>query len=77
MKDEEIIEAVYDAAFDYINSVVPPKRIEDLDIAVGMDAGEVTIEVRLVTDRGEAVDQRTVDEAIKIASEKADEMMGK
>jgi hypothetical protein len=76
MKDEIVIEAVYEAAIDYIYSVVPPKRIEDLDIAVGMDDGEVTIEVRLVTDRGEAIDQRTVDETIKIASEKADELMG-
>ncbi len=37
MNDEEVIEAVYDAALEYIHSVVPPKRIEDLDIAVGMD----------------------------------------
>jgi hypothetical protein len=77
MSDEELIEAVYDAALEYIYSVVPSKRVEDLDIAVGMEDGEVTIEVRLVTDRGEEVDQRTVDEAIKVASEKADEMMGK
>ena len=69
--------AVYDAALEYIRSVVPPKRIEDLDIVVGMDDGEVTVEIRLVTDRGETIDQRTVDETIKIASEKADELMGK
>jgi len=77
MKEEDVIGAVYDAALEYVNSVVPPKRVEDLDIAVGIDAGEVTIEVRLVTDRGEAIDQRTVDETIKIASEKAEELMGK
>jgi hypothetical protein len=76
MRDEEVIEAVYDSALEYIHSVVPPKRVEDLDIAVGIDDGEVTIDIRLVTDRGEAIDQRTVDEAIKIASEKADELMG-
>lgn len=75
MKDEAIIEAVYEAALEYINSVVPPKRIDDLDIVVGMDEGEVTIDVRLITDRGEAVDQKTVDEAIRVASEKADELM--
>jgi hypothetical protein len=77
MTDEEAIEAVYNAALEYIYSVVPPKRIEDLDIAVGMDEGEVTIDIRLITDRGEAVDQKTVDEAIKVASEKADELMGR
>lgn len=75
MKDEAIIEAVYEAALEYINSVVPPKRIDDLDIVVGMDEGEVTIDVRLITDRGEAVDQKTVDDAIRVASEKADELM--
>jgi hypothetical protein len=77
MKDEKVIEAVYDAALEYINSVVPPKRVEDLDIAVGMDDGEVTIDIRLITDRGEAIDQKTVDEAMKVASEKADELMKK
>ncbi len=77
MKDEDVIGAVYDAALEYIYSVIPPKRIDDLDIAVGMDEGEVTIEVRLITDRGEAVDQKTVDEAIKVASEKAATLMGK
>ncbi len=77
MKDEAVIEAVYNAALEYIYSVVPAKRIDDLDIAVGMDEGEVTIDIRLVTDRGEAVDQKTVDEAIRVASEKAEELMGK
>ncbi len=75
MNDEGVIEAVYNAALEYIYSVVSPKRVEDLDIAVGIDDGEVTIDIRLVTDRGEAIDQRTVDETIKIASEKADELM--
>ncbi|HTY91566.1 MAG TPA: DUF3194 domain-containing protein [Methanocella sp.] len=77
MKDEAIIEAVYDAALEYIYSVVPSKRVEDLDIAVGIDEGAVTIDIRLVSDRGEAVDQKTVDEALRVASEKADELMGK
>jgi hypothetical protein len=77
MTDEQVIEAVYNAALEYIYSVVPPKRIEDLDIVVGMDEGEVTIEVRLITDRPEEIDQKTVEEAIKVASEKADELMGK
>jgi hypothetical protein len=77
MNDEGVIEAVYNAALEYINSVVPPKRVEDLDIVVGMDDGEVTIDIRLLTDRGKAIDQRTVDEAIKVASEKADELMEK
>ncbi len=77
MNDEQVIGAVYEAALEYIYSVVPSKRIEDLDIIVGMDEGEVTIDVRLLTDRGEAIDQRTVDEAINVASEKADELMGK
>lgn len=77
MKDEEIIEAVYDAALDYIYSVVPSKRIEDLDVAVGVDDGEVTIDIRLVTDRSVEVDQKTAEEAVKVASEKADELMGK
>ncbi|BAI62693.1 conserved hypothetical protein [Methanocella paludicola SANAE] len=76
MKDEALIEAVYDAALEYIYSVVPVKRIDDLDIAVALDEGEVTIDIRLITDRGEAVDQKTVDEAIKVASEKAEKLMG-
>lgn len=75
MKDEALIEAVYDAALEYIYSVVPAKRIDDLDIAVALDEGEVTIDIRLITDRGEAVDQKTVDEAIKVASEKAERLM--
>jgi hypothetical protein len=75
MKDEDVIEAVYDAALDYIYSVVPPKRIQDLDISVGIDDGEVTIDIRLVTDRSFEIDQKTVEDAVKIASEKADELM--
>jgi len=75
MKDEDVIEAVYNAALDYIYSVVPPKRILDLDISAGMDDGEVTIDIRLITDRSVEIDQRTVDEAVKVASEKADELM--
>ncbi|WP_174590760.1 DUF3194 domain-containing protein [Methanocella conradii] len=77
MLDEQVVEAVYNAALEYIYSVVPPKLIEDLDIVVGLDEGEVTIEVRLVTSRPGEVDQKTVDEAIKVASEKADELMRK
>lgn len=77
MNDEAVIEAVYEAALEYIYSVVPAKRIDDLDIVVGIDGGEVTIDIRLATDRGDAVDQKTVDEAIRVASEKADELMGK
>lgn len=77
MQDEAIIEAVYNAALDHIYSVVPPKRIQDLDIVVGLDDGEVTIDIRLVTDRIGEIDQRTVDEAVKVASEKADELLGK
>lgn len=77
MLDEQVAEAVYNAALEYIYSVVPPKLIEDLDIVVGLDEGEVTIEVRLVTSRPGEVDQKTVDEAIKVASEKADELMRK
>ena len=75
MKDEEIIEAVYNAALDHINSVVPPKMVHDLDIVVGMDDGEITVEVRLITGRSEEIDQKTVEEAVKVASEKADELM--
>ncbi len=37
MKDEEIIAAVYDAAVDYIYSVVPSKRIEDLEVTIELD----------------------------------------
>ncbi len=75
MKEEDIIAAVYDAAVDYIYSVVPPKRIEDLDVVVGLENKEISIDVRLVTDRGDEIDQKTVDEAIQVASEKADELL--
>lgn len=77
MKDEEIITAVYDAAVDYIYSVVPSKRIDDLEVTVGLDAGEISIDVQLVTDRGVDVDQKTVDEAVQVASEKADALLEK
>lgn len=75
MKEEKIIEAVYDAAFEYIYSVVPQKRIEDIDVSVSLEEMELIIDIRLVTDRGEEVDQRTVDEAIKYASEKAESIL--
>jgi hypothetical protein len=75
MKDEEVITAVYDAAVDYIYSVVPSKRIEDLEVSVGLDGKELFIDIRLVTDRGVDVDQKTADEAVQVASEKADELM--
>jgi hypothetical protein len=77
MKSEEVITAVYDAAVDYIYSVVPAKRIDDLDISVGLENKEISIDIRLITDRGEEIDQRTVDEAVKVASEKADALMKK
>lgn len=77
MKDEEVIGAVYNTVLEYINSVVPSKRVEDLDVSVSIEDRDLIINIRLVTDRGEEIDQRTVDEAIKIASEKADEMMEK
>jgi hypothetical protein len=77
MKSEEVITAVYDAAVDYIYSVVPAKRIDDLDISVGLENKEISIDIRLITDRGEEIDQRTVDEAMKVASEKADALMKK
>ncbi len=76
MTDEEIIEAVYKAAFDYISSVVPPKMIQDLEISVTKDDADITIDIQLVTTRTADVDQRTVEEAVKVASEKADELMG-
>ncbi|HMK48215.1 MAG TPA: DUF3194 domain-containing protein [Methanocella sp.] len=75
MDEEAIIEAVYQAAIDHIYSVVPAKRVEDLDVSVCIEGQEITIEVVLLTDRGEGIDQRTADEAIRIASEKADELM--
>jgi hypothetical protein len=77
MRDEEVITAVYDAAVDYIYSVVPAKRIDDLDVSVGLENREISIDIRLITDRGEDIDQRTVDEAIKVASEKADVLLRK
>ena len=77
MKEEDIIAAVYDAAVDYIFSVVPPKRIDDLDVAVGLEDKEISIDIRLVTDRGDAIDQKTVDEAVQVASEKADALLEK
>lgn len=76
MTDEEIIEAVYKAAFDYVNSVVPPKMIQDLEISISKDDADITIDIQLVTSRTADVDQRTVEEAVKVASEKADELMG-
>jgi hypothetical protein len=75
MSEEEIIDAVYKAAYDYINSVVPPKMIQDLDISVAMDDADISIDIQLVTTRPAEVDQRTVEEAVKVASEKADELM--
>ncbi len=77
MKDDEVITAVYDAAVDYIYSVVPSKRIEDLDVSVEINNKEISIDIKLITDRGVDVDQTTVDEAVQIASEKADELLGK
>ena len=77
MKDADFIEAVYNAALDYIYSVIPPKRIQDLDVSAGLEDGEVTIDIRLITDRPGEIDQKTVDEALRVASEKADELMGK
>jgi hypothetical protein len=77
MKDEEVITAVYDAAVDYIYSVVPSKRIEDLDVSVEINSKEISIDIKLITDRGVDVDQKTVDEAAQVASEKADELMSK
>jgi len=75
MKDEEVITAVYDAAVDYIYSVVPSKRIEDLDVSVEINEKEISIDIKLITDRGVDVDQTTVDEAVQVASEKADALM--
>ena len=75
MKDEDVIAAVYDAAVDYIYSVVPAKRVDDLDVSVGLEDKEISVDIRLVTDRGEAIDQKTVDEAVKVASEKADTLL--
>jgi hypothetical protein len=77
MKDDEVITAVYDAAVDYIYSVVPSKRIEDLDVSVEINDKEISIDIKLITDRGVDVDQITVDEAVQVASEKADELLEK
>lgn len=77
MKDEEIIAAVYDAAVDYIYSVVPQKRVVDLDVAVGLENKEISIDIQLVTDRGVEIDQRTVEEAVQVASERADKLLSK
>jgi hypothetical protein len=77
MKDEEVITAVYDAAVDYIYSVVPLKRIEDLDVSIEINNKEISIDIKLITDRGVDVDQTTVDEAVQVASEKADELLQK
>ena len=76
MKEEDIVDAVYRAVVDHIYSVVPPKRIEDVEVSVSIGEGdEIIIEVQLVTDRSPEIDQRTVEEAVKIGSEKADELM--
>ena len=77
MKEEEVITAVYDAAVEYIYSVVPAKRIDDLDVSIGLEDKEISIDIRLITDRGEEFDQRTVEEAVKVASEKADALLEK
>jgi hypothetical protein len=77
MEDDEIIEAVYNAAFNYITSVVPNRLIEDLDIVVTLEDKDILIDIMLVSGRPEELDKRTVEEALKIASEKADELMGK
>ncbi|HEY3272351.1 MAG TPA: DUF3194 domain-containing protein [Methanocella sp.] len=77
MKDEEVITAVYDAAVDYIYSVVPSKMIEDLDVSVEISGKEISIDIKLITDRGVDVDQTTADEAVQVASEKADELLEK
>lgn len=77
MKEEEIIDAVYQAVVDHIYSVVPAKRIQDLDVSIGIEGREISIDVLLVTDRTQEIDQKTVDEAMKVGSEKADELMAK
>jgi hypothetical protein len=40
-----------------------------------MDDADITIDIQLVTTRPAEVDQRTVEEAVKVASDKADELM--
>jgi hypothetical protein len=77
MEDDEIIEAVYNAAFNYITSVVPNRLIEDFDIVVTLEDKDILIDIMLVSGRPEELDKRTVEEALKIASEKADELMEK
>ncbi|CAJ37261.1 DUF3194 domain-containing protein [Methanocella arvoryzae] len=77
MKEEEIIDAVYQAVVDHIYSVVPAKRIADLDISIGIEGRDLTIDITLVTDRTQEIDQKTIEEAIKVATEKADELMAK
>ncbi len=77
MKEDEIIDAVYRAVVDHIYSVVPQKRIVELDVTVGIEGREISIDVTLVTDRTQEIDQKTIEEAIKIGSEKADELMAK
>ncbi len=75
MQEEEIIDTVYKAVVDYIYSVVPAKRIVDLDISIGIDNGEISFDVTLITDRTQEIDQKTVEEAVKVGSDKADELM--
>jgi electron transfer flavoprotein alpha/beta subunit len=77
MDEDAIIDAVYQAVVDHIYSVVPQKRIVDLDVSVGIDGREISIDVTLITDRTQEIDQKTIEEAIKIGSEKADELMAK
>jgi len=75
MQEEEIIDTVYKAVVDYIYSVVPAKRIVDLDISIGIDNGEISFDVTLITDRTQEIDQKTVEEAVKVGSDKADELL--
>lgn len=75
MREDEVIGAVHDAALEYIYSVVPQKRIVDVEVLVGIDGSDVAIDVRLATDRGEAVDRATAEEAVRVAARKADELM--
>ncbi|WP_424359342.1 DUF3194 domain-containing protein [Methanocella sp. MCL-LM] len=77
MQEEEIIDAVYQAVVDHIYSVVPAKRVVDLDISIGIEGKDLTIDITLVTDRTQEIDQKTIEEAIKVATEKADELMAK
>ena len=77
MQEEEIIDTVYKAVVYYMYSVVPAKRIVDLDISIGLDNGEISFDVTLITDRTQEIDQKTVEEAVKVGSDKADELMKK